>query len=242
MAGIPRKTQKIFGGSLTPTGNLGVPGSTADGATTWSSDLATLQANARYLQGFAQVCVGQSSPVMEEFNSLLYILTTQIGYLLERGLPEYDPLTTYNLDDQCRVGSAEYISLVDNNTGNAVTDTAKWIKKIDYYTKNMKGIAKAWVTFTDNGTTASVVASHNVSSVTRSAQGQYLISFPAGVFANSDYGWTSGMTQQDTVSSTESMTRFIGDTKTTTSFLIRCAGAEQSNMARAPEATVVFYQ
>ena len=51
-------------------------------------------------------------------------------------------------------------------------------------TNCIQGSAKAWVSF--NGTAATVTASYNVSSVTRSGTGSYVVNF-TNAFANANY-------------------------------------------------------
>ncbi len=52
-------------------------------------------------------------------------------------------------------------------------------------TNCIQGSAKAWVNF--NGSSGSIRASYNVSSVTRTAQGSYTINF-TNAFADANYG------------------------------------------------------
>ena len=65
MPAIPRKTQKVFGSSLTPSGNVAAWGSTQAGTTVYSNDPAVLQ-TAALLNGFNASVIGNRSPVLEE--------------------------------------------------------------------------------------------------------------------------------------------------------------------------------
>jgi len=51
--------------------------------------------------------------------------------------------------------------------------------------RKISNMINAYVVFT--GATGVVVDSHNVSSVTRSAAGRYVVNFPAGTFTNTNY-------------------------------------------------------
>jgi len=53
------------------------------------------------------------------------------------------------------------------------------------------GIAKAWVSFDGSTTPATIKASRNVTSVTRSSAGIYLVNFSAGTFADANYCWVA---------------------------------------------------
>lgn len=127
MPAIPRAHQKIFGSSLTAAGNLAVIGSLQAGAPAFTDDPATMQSLANFLQGFNGIVVGNRSPTQEDMNSLLWLITRQLAYLLQSGIPEYSAATTYYVGNVVRVGNVQYTSLTDDNVGNAVTNTNHWI-------------------------------------------------------------------------------------------------------------------
>jgi len=184
MVAIPRKTQKVFGGSLTPSGNIGVIGSLAAGSPAYSGDLSTLQSLSNYLGGFASCTVGNSSPTMQDMNALFYLITTQLDYILQRGLPEWDAGTTYFTGCRVSSGSTSYVSLQDNNTNHSVTDGAWW-------SSTSLGQARAWVTFDQTG---AILQSYNIASVVRNSTGRFTITMSTPC-ANINYavsGVTSG--------------------------------------------------
>lgn len=122
MASLARKIAKIFGGSLTPTNNLAQFGSLKAGAPAYSSDPAAIQ-TAAWLQGWGGAVVLQggnpNTPPMQDDNAVKFVLSYQIAYLMQRGIPEYQAGTTYYQYDICRVNGVIYESRVDNNTGNS---------------------------------------------------------------------------------------------------------------------------
>ncbi len=122
MAAIARKTAKIFAGNAGGTG-VAVPGSVADGAVIYSTDLAVLQSTA-FVNGLADMIIAGSKrlEVYEEANGVDYVLSTQIAYLLERGIPEWDAGTEYNITDVVRKTNTYelYGSVGNANTGNAL--------------------------------------------------------------------------------------------------------------------------
>ena len=126
MAKLTRKLQKIF--SLTSSEN-GQFGSAADGSANLSDDIDTLQNLSAWVGGWSEAVVGgQNLPPLEEMNAIQYTITRQLQYLFEQGIPEYLSSDTYYTDSIAREAGTQklYVSLTDNNTGNALTDTTNW--------------------------------------------------------------------------------------------------------------------
>jgi hypothetical protein len=129
MPAIPRAYQKIFAGnySSAPTGSLPVFGSLAASAIAWADDIPTITSLPAWMGGWAGAVVGTESPALEDFNALGYVVTSQLAYLFQAGIPEYDPSTTYyNLISFCTRAGVLYQSIQDNNTGNAPPDSSYW--------------------------------------------------------------------------------------------------------------------
>ena len=120
MARIPRVTQAIFAGSAS---NNGVFGSAQDGTKILSNTLSVIMEKAAWAQGWLSAVIGGSKfPPLEEFQSVEYVHSTQIAYILQQGIPEYDNGTTYYLDNiVIGAGSFQLFgSLTDSNVGNAL--------------------------------------------------------------------------------------------------------------------------
>ena len=183
MSGILRKTAQIFGASLNPANNLAIWGSLLSGSVAYSNDPAAIQ-SAAWLNGLAGALVGNKSPTEQDLNGLFYVLAYQIAYLLERGLSEYDPNTTYNQFDVCRVGAKWYSSVVNNNLGN-VPPSAQWTDAIG--ASGSPAMALAWVLFSGIGGGCTVFNGYNVSGVAKLATGSYQVSF-ANPLPSSNYG------------------------------------------------------
>ena len=98
MAKIARETQLLFG-STAPSTQIGQFGSLQAGTPTTTTNIATIQALSNYLGGWYQAVVvgpnGPNSPALEDWNALCYLFAYQLGYLLQEGIPEWDPGTTY---------------------------------------------------------------------------------------------------------------------------------------------------
>lgn len=135
MAGIIRSTQAIFAES----GNVGSDGfgAAADGNT--GTDLATdvtvedIQTSTAgaWTGGWLGATLGASKfPALEDMNAVLYVITSQLAYLLERGMAEYDAGTEYNTGDIAKgVGtSIVYKSIANANTGNSLANPSFWLE------------------------------------------------------------------------------------------------------------------
>jgi hypothetical protein len=191
MAKLSVKKQLLFGGSLTPTGNIAQFGSLAAAAPAYSGDPATIQSLAAWLNGLAAALInapnGLASPALEDLNGLFYVLTYQLAYLKQAGLAEWDATVTYYIGSWAQNGAGiPYVSLTDNNTNNILTDTNNWTPLKSTLVQG-QSTCKAWVTF--DGFTGTIRASSNVSAVTRNATGSYVLTFPVAL-ADANYAWS----------------------------------------------------
>lgn len=87
--------------------------------------------NTNYLQGWLSAILADKSPWEEDMNALFYAITTQLAYLFQEGIPEYDSETAYYIgslvkfvDNQGKI--TIYKSLTDENTGNPLTNSTYW--------------------------------------------------------------------------------------------------------------------
>jgi hypothetical protein len=239
MARLPRKDQKIFGGSLPASGNIAQVGSTVTGTPVYSTDLDTIQSLSAFLNGFsAQVVNGTASPVLQEFNALLRMLTQQVAYGFQLGIAEWNSTTEYHTGSMAQDGAGVlYVSLIDNNVGNLLTDTNDWEPYANRVLQNPR-TAKAWVSF--NGTTAALYDNFNAGTVTKLGTGNYRITFdtPLGF---SNYAFALSCAQDDTVLETVQCTRFSGDTRTTTQLQVRTVNSNTSVGTDVPEVSVLVF-
>ena len=131
MTNLTRKNQKVFASGASNNGQFG---SLQAETKVLSNDVETLQALAAYESGWNSAVVsGEQLPSLEEFQALNYINTYQIGYLLQKGFPEWNTDTTYYIGDLAREvgGTKIYKSITNSNSGNALTDVANWILATD---------------------------------------------------------------------------------------------------------------
>lgn len=128
MTKIVRATQKIFGSTATST-DVGIFGSAHAGSPAYSKDPETIQSLSEFEAGWGSPTGGGVvPPAMEDVNALDLVVTSQLAYLLQEGVAEYDAGTTYYINSIVKkTGTTNlYKSLVDSNIGNALTDITKW--------------------------------------------------------------------------------------------------------------------
>ena len=87
-------------------------------------DPASIQAGAAFTgNGWLDAVVSANKhPYLEDMNGLFVLAFRQIAYLLQKGVPDWDPATDYWTGNIVRApGTSQlYGSLVDNNTGHAL--------------------------------------------------------------------------------------------------------------------------
>lgn len=126
MAQLSRFFQKIFG-SNAQSQEIGRFGSLAANNVQYATTPAQVQELDRYLRGWFGAVVGNNSPAIQDVNALFFMITYQLAYIMQRGIPEWDDETTYYEGSICTASSgAVYRSLTDNNTNNTVSDDTNW--------------------------------------------------------------------------------------------------------------------
>lgn len=131
MAKLPRVTQVIFAGSEPASaGGIGIFGSAAAAAPAFSLNTSTIMTSAPWLLGWNNATLGASKfPAIEDMNAVDYVHSSQIAYILQQGIAEYDAGTTYYLFSRCTDPNTgiTYISQANANINNPLTDAAHWL-------------------------------------------------------------------------------------------------------------------
>lgn len=193
MAKLPVKLLKIFGGLLAPGGNIAQFGSLAATAPAFSNDPAVIQALAAWQNGMAAALIntggGQSSPALEDFNGLLFVLSYQLAYLKQQGIAEYDVDQTYYINSIVMdpATGALFVSKTDNNTANPLVVGTNWKTYASTLLGASDPLLKAWVVF--DGRTGAIDSAFNVGAVVRTSAGCYRVDFAAPM-VNALYGFT----------------------------------------------------
>jgi microcystin-dependent protein len=125
MSKLSRVTQLIFG-SNAGLNQIGKFGSFAAGSPVYTTDPAVVQSLSNYLTGWFGAVVGNNSPTIEDMNAICYLYAYQLAYLMQSGIPEYDAGTTYYAGNWVQSGGVAYVSLTNNNLGNAVSNPTYW--------------------------------------------------------------------------------------------------------------------
>ena len=134
MAKLTRVTGKVFA-SDAPLVQIGQFGSALAGTPYNTQDVATIQNLQAYLNGWqSAVITSRNFPPIEEVNGVLKTISYQACYLLQEGIPEYDINTEYSNTSIVKSISGNelsfYISLQNENKGNALTNTTYWTKAV----------------------------------------------------------------------------------------------------------------
>lgn len=131
MAKIPRATLTLFGSSG-PTNDFEQFGSTAAGATNYTKTIATIQSLAAWATGIRAALLTGKAPTLQDVNAVFYVAFTQLCYMFENGMAEWDAGTNYFTGSIVkRVSAPEfYSSKIDNNLNNALptagTSDSNW--------------------------------------------------------------------------------------------------------------------
>ena len=91
---LDRKHQKIFGANAQET-DLGVVGSKNAGNPQYSTDIETLQSLSNWGTGLRALVTSTLAPYLQDQNSILYVITSQLAYLFQAGLAEWHSQTEY---------------------------------------------------------------------------------------------------------------------------------------------------
>lgn len=126
MAKINRSKQEIFANQA-GSRQITAFGTAKNETPTFTKELNQIQNN-NYLYGWTQALLPDKAPFEEDMNALFYAITSQLAYIFQEGIPEYDPNTEYSLNALARgIGSnVIYSSVVSENLGNDLSDANYW--------------------------------------------------------------------------------------------------------------------
>lgn len=128
MARLSRKTQKIFA-SNTTSDQITAFGTAKTSQPVYTNDVSTIQTNT-YTQGWTPSLMSDLAPYLQDSNALWYVITSQMAYVYQEGIPEYDANTTYYTGSIVKsITNNEvnlYTSLTNDNIGNSLTDGTYW--------------------------------------------------------------------------------------------------------------------
>lgn len=134
------KDQKIFANSGNYANVIAKFGSYKGGEPSYSDDPDVIQGytgatghtgltgqNA-WSEGWFAAVDNNLCPTIQDMNAFFYVVTRQIKQMMESGLPEWISTINYCLGSFVRNSDGIiFISLVDNNLNNVLSDTSKWM-------------------------------------------------------------------------------------------------------------------
>ena len=128
MAKIERNTQKIFGGDAL-THQFTAFGTAKTDNPVYTKDIAEIQDGTSYSSGWSDAVLTDLAPYMEDMNAYMYMVTTQLAYILQQGAAiEWDANTTYYTGSIVVAPNGSgtwYRSLKDDNT-SPLNDATAW--------------------------------------------------------------------------------------------------------------------
>jgi hypothetical protein len=127
MAKIIRSKQKVFCDDVPATNVVAVFGSLKEGDPEFSKDPVAIQSLPAYGAGWAGATVLNQAPALQDMNALQYLFSRQIAYILQNGIAEYDATTSYYIGSiVTNSAGLPYVSLINDNLGQPLTETDKW--------------------------------------------------------------------------------------------------------------------
>lgn len=127
MAKLTRAIQKIFCGGVPSINTVAVFGSLKAGLPNFSDNPDDIQSLPAYEAGWAGATVLNQAPALQDMNALQFLFSRQLKYLFQQGIPEWDAVETYYIGSVvCNDLGVPYVSLINDNTANSLTDANKW--------------------------------------------------------------------------------------------------------------------
>ena len=129
MPKIQRTTQQIFAANA-GSQQVTAFGTAKDQTPVYTQSVAQIQ-NTNYGYGWSSALQPDKAPWQEDMNALFYAITTQLAYLFQEGIPEYDAGTSYSAGALTKSSNTQgqltiYKSLTDDNLGNPLTSESYW--------------------------------------------------------------------------------------------------------------------
>ena len=129
---LDRKYQKIFAKNAQST-DLGVVGSKMAGNEQYSTDIETLQGLNNWETGLRSQVSNSNAPYLQDQNSILYVITSQLAYLFQSGIAEWNSQTEYFANRSVVLRSGKIYVAIANSTNVEPEVTANW----DTYWKSL---------------------------------------------------------------------------------------------------------
>lgn len=116
MPKLTRVKQSIFG-STAGSDQIAQFGSLAAGSPQFTTDPAVIQALSEFTDGWFAGVVNGAAPAIEDMNALHFLMTRQLAYIYQSGIPEYDGSTVYYQNSFVQSGSSLYQAIYGSPSG-----------------------------------------------------------------------------------------------------------------------------
>lgn len=129
---LPRVLQNIFGENAMQGNKIAQFGSVIAGAPLYTGDIEEIQALQYWQNGWVGATFSDKRyPTSEETTGINKVVTQQLKYLFQKGIPEWHIDEVYYKNSYCQVNGAVFLSLTDDNIGhNPVGDSVNWIEAL----------------------------------------------------------------------------------------------------------------
>lgn len=129
---LPRVLQNIFGENAMQGNKIAQFGSVIAGKPLYTGDIEEIQALQYWQNGWVGATFSDKRyPTSEETTGINKVVTQQLKYLFQKGIPEWHIDEVYYKNSYCQVDGAVFLSLTDDNIGhNPVGDSVNWIEAL----------------------------------------------------------------------------------------------------------------
>ena len=122
---LNRKYQKIFAKNAQST-DLGVVGSKMAGNPQYNTDIETLQSLSNWETGLRSQVSNSNAPYLQDQNSIFYVITSQLAYLFQAGIAEWNSQTEYVANRSIVLKNGKIYIAITNNTNVEPEVTTGW--------------------------------------------------------------------------------------------------------------------
>ena len=122
---LDRKYQKIFGKNAEVT-DLGIVGSKNAGNPDTSNDVEELQSLSNWETGLRAQVTASEAPYLQDQNSIFYVITSQLAYLFQAGIAEWNAQTEYFSGRSVVLKDGKTYIAIANSVGIEPEVTSGW--------------------------------------------------------------------------------------------------------------------
>lgn len=132
---LERKYQKIFGKNAEVT-DLGIVGSKNAGSPDTSNDVEELQSLSNWETGLRAQVTTSEAPYLQDQNSIFYVITSQLAYLFQAGIAEWNSQTEYfAYKSLVSYNGKIFVSVQDSTNKNPSSEGAYWLEYCQLFIK-----------------------------------------------------------------------------------------------------------